>query len=305
MDRLAVMETFVRVVETGSFSAAARLLNVGQPAVSKSIAQLEQRLGVRLLIRSTRGLKPTEAGLNFHVRARRVIEEADSADLAARGSGAGMAGRLCASAPVTFSRLHIVPQLHRFLAHHPGITVDLMMSDCPIDLVREGVDVALRMGTLRDSALMARKIASARRVVVGAPSFFERAGIPKTPEALARCQAVIYTMGSGGDSWRFRRGNMEAPVTLSGRLRISAAEGVRAAVISGAGFTIASQWMFARELASGAVRAVLEDWELPEMDLWGVYPAGRLASAKARAFVDFVAAALDGSHSPAAYSPAE
>src|SRR5437867_8469496 len=135
MDRLATMEVFVRVVETGSFSAAARQLHVGQPAVSKTVAQLEERLGVRLLLRSTRGLMPTEAGQNFYERAKRAIEEADEAELAARGANASLSGELRVSAAVTFSRLHIVPRLTVFLAEHPALRVALVLDDQNIDLV--------------------------------------------------------------------------------------------------------------------------------------------------------------------------
>src|SRR5438132_9400162 len=192
MDRLAAMAAFVRVVETGSFSAAARVLNVGQPAVSKAVARLEDRLGVRLLIRSTRGLSPTEAGQNFYDRARRALEEADEADLAARGAGASLTGRLRISAAVTFARLHIVPRLPNFLAAHPGLTMDVVLDDRVIDLVEEGVDVALRMGSLGNSSLTARKLASSPRYVLGAPSYFARSGEPATPAELIGHAAVIY-----------------------------------------------------------------------------------------------------------------
>jgi DNA-binding transcriptional LysR family regulator len=164
MDRLAAMETFVYVVETGSFSAAARRLNIGQPAVSKTIAQLEKRLAVSLLLRSTRGLTPTEAGLAFFERARRAIDEANEADNAARGSASGLSGNLRISAAVTFGRLHVVPQLGPFLEQHPQLNIDLMLDDRNINLVEEGIDVALRMGPLSDSSLTARKIADCRRV---------------------------------------------------------------------------------------------------------------------------------------------
>lgn len=157
MDRLAAMETFVYVVETGSFSAAARRLNIGQPAVSKTIAQLEKRLTVSLLLRSTRGLTPTEAGLAFFERARRAIDEANEADNAARGSASGLSGNLRISAAVTFGRLHVVPQLGPFLEQHPQLNIDLMLDDRNINLVEEGIDVALRMGPLSDSSLTVRK----------------------------------------------------------------------------------------------------------------------------------------------------
>jgi DNA-binding transcriptional LysR family regulator len=191
MDRLAAMETFVRVVETGSFSAAARALNVGQPAVSKAIAQLEARLGVRLLIRSTRGLSPTEAGQSFFDRARRAIEEADEAELVARGAGTGLTGRLRVCAAVTFARLHLIPRLPKFLAAHPGLTMDVILDDRTIDLVEEGVDVALRMGSLTDSALTVRRLASAPRYVVGTEAYFTRFGVPATPaELILLCHSI-------------------------------------------------------------------------------------------------------------------
>lgn len=290
MDRLAAMETFVRVVETGSFSAAARVLNIGQPAVSKSVAQLEARLGVRLLMRSTRGLSPTEAGQRFYDRAKRAIEEADEADLAARGAGAGLTGLLRISAAVTFARLHVVPHLPKFLAAHPGLTMDVILDDRVIDLVEEGVDVALRMGSLGDSSsLTARKLASDLHqdvYVVGTPAYFARSGVPATPAELIAHEAVIYARQ--GNTWRFRQGATEVSVSLSGPLRVSVAEGVRAAVLADIGLTIASAWMFSPELASGAVQRVLADWSLPSIDLWAVYPTGRMPSAKARAFAAFV-----------------
>lgn len=282
------MEAFVRVIETGSFSGAARQLHVGQPAISKSIAQLEERLGVRLLLRSTHGLSPTEAGQNFYEHAKRSIEEADEADLAARGAGATLSGRLRVCAAVTFARLHIVPYLGEFLAEHPALDVEVVLDDRNVDLIEAGIDVALRMGDLADSGLTARKIAQGRRLVLGTPAYFETAGEPLTPPDLISHQAVVYDQRGGGAVWTFRQGKAEMAVTVRGRLRISAAEGIREAVLAGLGLTISSEWMFAPELQAGTVKAVLEDWTLPPIDLWAVFPTGRQASAKARAFVAFV-----------------
>jgi DNA-binding transcriptional LysR family regulator len=282
------METFVNVIEAGSFSGAARRLNVGQPAVSKTVAQLEERLGVSLLLRSTRGLTPTEAGQNFYERARRSIEEADEADRAAQGAGAGLSGPLRVCAAVTFARLRIVPYLQPFLAEHPDITLDIMLDDRNVDMLEEGIDVALRMGTLGDSGMTAKKIAQCRRVVVGTPAYFEREGEPEIPADLGSHQAIIYGRAGGGHTWAFRHGSTEVSVAVSGRIRVNAAEGVRAAVLAGMGLAIASEWMFGPELEDGRVKRVLADWALPPMDLWAMYPTGRLASAKARAFVAFV-----------------
>jgi DNA-binding transcriptional LysR family regulator len=288
MDRLLAMATFVRVVDTGSFSAAARHLRVGQPAVSKTIGQLEERLGVKLLARSTRGLTTTEAGQNYYDRAKRVLEDADEADLAARGAGTGLSGRLRVCAAVTFARLHIIPHLQSFLADHPDLDMDVVLDDRTIDLVQEGIDMALRMGELPSSSLTARRISRAPRLVIGTPSYFTIHGMPQTPSDLITHQAITYQQSGGGGVWTFRQGTAETSVSLQSRLRVTAAEGVRAAVLSGQGLAIASQWMFAPELADGTVRAVMTEWDLPPIDLWAVYPTGRTVTSKARLFTDFI-----------------
>jgi DNA-binding transcriptional LysR family regulator len=289
MDRLAAMEAFVLVVDSGSFSAAARRLDVGQPAVSKLVAQLEERLGVKLLVRTTRGLTATEAGLNYYERALRSLQEAEEAELAARGAGSGLSGKLRVTAAVTFARIHLMPRLPEFLARHPDLEIDILLDDRNIDLVQEGIDVALRMGRrLADSSLTARRITSGRHAVLGTPTYFARAGEPAAPVDLAAHEAVIYAVGGAGALWTFRRDDAEIEVTLKGRLRVSAAEGVRAVVLADAGLAIVSEWMFAPEIADGTVKTVLADWELPPIDLWAVFPAGRSATTKARRFVSFV-----------------
>lgn len=280
MDRLAAMETFIRVIETGSFSAAARQLRVGQPAVSKTVAQLEERLGVQLLLRSTRGLTPTEAGQNFYERAKRAIEDADEAELVARGASASLSGNLRISAAVTFARLHVVPRLAHFLAEHPALEIEAVLGDQSIDLIESGIDVALRMGSLEDSAQIARKIGQCPRRVLGTPAYFEKHGEPRAPAELTAHQAIVYHVRGGGSVWTFKRGSTESSVTVSGRVRFTAAEGVREAVLSGMGLAVASEWMFAPELRHGLVKAVLQEWTLPPMQLWAVFPTGRRASAK-------------------------
>lgn len=257
MDRLAAMETFLRVVETRSFSAAARLLSVGQPAVSKSIAHLEARLGVQLIVRSTRGLAPTEAGQLFYEHTRCAIYEADQADSAARGAGADLVGHLRVAAAVTFAQLHVVPRLPAFLAEYPKLSIDFILDDRVTDFVAERADVVLRMGaSLASSSATARKLGTSRRTVVGTPAYFKRAGVPTTPADLVRHEAVTYVQNELGDRWLFKRADREILVRLSSRIRISAAEGLRAAVLSDMGLTIASEWMFAPELATGAVCAL-------------------------------------------------
>lgn len=290
VDRHAAMQTFVSVVDAGSFSGAARQLGLGQPAVSKAVAQLEARLGVALLLRSTRTLLPTEAGRRYYEHARRALDAADAAEQAARGAFAALTGQLRVCAAVTFARLHLVPALQPFLDRHPGLELDLILDDRIVDLLEEGLDVALRMGALDDSALVARRLAQSPRRVLGTPAYFARAGRPQTPDELAAHQTIVYAQRGGGDTWTFRRAGSDTTVAVSGRLRVSAAEGIRAAVLAGLGLTVASEWMFAPELADGTVQPVLTDWTLPPVELWAVFPSGRRVPARVRAFVDFVSA---------------
>ena len=288
MDRLHAMELFVRVVETGSFSAAARDLRMGQPAASKTIAALEARLGVRLLVRSSRQLRPTEAGEAFYERARRALAEADEAEQAASGLGAGLSGRLRVCAPVTFGRLHVAPKLGEFLDAHPALRLELVMDDRRIDLLEENIDVALRLGALADSSLTARKLATSERLVVASPAYLARKGEPKTPSDLVAHDSIVYSHQAVGDQWRLRRGSSEISVRPPSRVSFTAAEGFREAILAGLGVANVPRWMMSGELETGAVRALLTDWTLPGVDLWAIYPSGRLPTAKARAFVAWV-----------------
>lgn len=289
MDRFHAMETFVRVVDTGSFSGAARDLGVGQPAVSKLIAGLEDWLQVRLLVRSTRRLTTTEAGEIYYEHARRALDEAREAEVMARGSASGLEGRLRVCAPVTFARLHLAPVLAGFMELNPALKLEIVMDDRTVDLLEENIDVAFRLGDLSDSALTARKLASSDRLVVASPAYLERRGHPLSPGDLLAHEAIVYSQPAGGAVWTFRRGTAEASVTLRTRLSFTAAEGVREGVLAGLGIAMASRWMFAPELEDGRVVPLLEDWSLSPVDLWAIFPAGRLPSTKARAFVTWFA----------------
>src|SRR5258708_8495673 len=183
MDRLAALEIFVRVVDTGSFSVVARHQRIGQPAVSKAVVQLEEWLGVSLLMRSTRSVLPTEAGRIFYERAKRMIEEADEAVVAARASASGLSGKLRVSTSVFFGRLHVIPQLSAFLAEHPDLDVELVLDDRVVALVNEGIDVALRIGPMPDSNMTARRIPEGRRVLVPPPAPLHRPATPSSPGA--------------------------------------------------------------------------------------------------------------------------
>jgi DNA-binding transcriptional LysR family regulator len=242
-------------------------------------------LGVRLLARSTRRLAPTEAGMAYYERALRALTEANEADASAQGLSRGLEGRLRICAPATFARLHLVPRLATFLDAHPKLRMEIILDDRVIDVLEENIDVALRLGELKDSALTASKLGESDRIIVAGSTYLAQRGVPHTPADLLAHDGIVYAPGTGGDEWRFRQGTSETSIRIQSRLVITAAEGVRAAVIAGLGLTAASRWMFAPELASGLVRQVLSDWMLPPVPVWSVYPAGRLASAKAREFV--------------------
>ncbi|WP_192458538.1 LysR family transcriptional regulator [Musicola keenii] len=291
MDRLGALETFVCVYECGSFSAAARRMGIGQPAVSKAVMQLEQQLATKLLLRSTRGLTPTEAGQRLYERIAPALTEIRDAQDSIVG-GNPLSGRLRVSAPVTFARLHIFPRLHQFMALHPELKVDMLLDDRPVDLIAEGIDVALRLGDLHDSGLTARRIAESPMKLLATPGWFAAHGVPTAPPEIEQQDAIVYLQSSTPENWLFSRGAQQCRVTLSGRIRTSAAEGMREAVLAGNGLAIASAWMFAPELADGRVVTVLDDWQIGTMTLWAVYPGGRLTSARARAFTEFVAGCL-------------
>src|ERR1700722_10534237 len=244
MDRLAELEIFVRVVDTGSFSAAARHQRIGQPAVSKAVVQLEKWLGVSLLMRSTRSVVPTEAGRIFYERAKRTIEEADEAVMAAQGSANGLSGKLRVSTSICFGRLHVIPSLSKFLAQHPDLDLELVLDDRLVDLVNEGVDVALRTGAMPNSNMTARRIAEGRSMVVATPAYLQRHGTPMSPGDLAGHQAIILTRGGGRDSFTFQKADAEVFVALQGRLKVSQAEGLREAVNCDLGLAVASEWLF-------------------------------------------------------------
>lgn len=238
------------------------------------------------ITQASHGLTPTEAGQRFYERARAALQEADEAELAARGAGKGLCGKLRISAATTFARLHVIPQLPRFLEQHPELDVDVILDDRMIDLIAEGVDVSLRMGNLPDSAAVARKMATSPRSVIATPGYLAKKGEPRPPAGLAEHEAILYTLQPS--LWSFTREGAVISISVSGRIRYSAAEGQRAAVLSHMGLCIASDWMFAEELASGEVKKVLTAWQLPTIDLWAVFPNGRLASAKARQFAGFI-----------------
>lgn len=290
MDLLSGMRLFARVVETGGFTAVARENSTSQPTISRTIASLEAHLGVRLLNRSSRAVTLTDDGRQFYERARGALEAvADAESSVGRRRGAP-SGLLRLGTPVAFGRLHVAPRMPAFLDRHAGVDVELVMNDAFVDLVGEGLDLAIRVGDLEDPSLVARPIGMTRRVTVAATSYLERRGIPCRPADLAGHDCVIYTRLATGQRWHFQSHEGAVHVDVGGRFRADNSEAVREAVLGGAGIAVLPVWLFSDEIERGLVQVVLQQFEPTRLPIHAVYPSRRLLSAKVRVMIDFLAA---------------
>jgi DNA-binding transcriptional LysR family regulator len=304
MDRLTAMQTFVRVVEAGSFSAVAREIGSTQSAVSKQVAALERVLGARLLGRTTRSLGLTEEGERYFEQARRLVAEVAEAESSLRAGQQRLSGWLRVAASVGFGRLKLLPVVHAFLDRHPDVRIDLRLADGFVDLVEQGLDVAVRVGQLADSSLIAQRIGTTRRLVVAHRDLvrrLQRKGPkpPRHPDDLAAHDCLVYTELASRDNWLFvaSAGANEPPgtersVRVKGRLQTNSSEVIRAAVLAGRGIGYSPDWLFESELAAGELLTLMPGWQAPPLPLHLVSPPQRQHSAKVRAFGDFVRAAL-------------
>ena len=289
MDRLDGLQLFVRVAECGSFSKAARAAGIGQPAVSKRIAALEARLGAQLLRRTSRGLSLTEAGQGLYESAVRLLGELDAAEARVGRGQASPAGRLRVAMSPAFGRMYVVPRLAEFLARFPGITVELDISERYVDLVEDGIDVAIRIGRLPDSSLIARRIGSMEAATVAAPRYLERFGEPATPAELERHAAVVFVFRGAPRPWEFAGPSGSLTILPKAVLSTNDAEHIRAAVRAGLGIGHAASWLFAGDLAAGTLRRILAAFTPPPYPISAVSPGGRLVPGKTKVFIDFLA----------------
>jgi DNA-binding transcriptional LysR family regulator len=292
MDRFTTMATFVRVAQLGSLSAAARDLGLTQPAVSQQVAALERRLGVRLLNRSTRRLAPTEAGERYLAQARRILEAvADAEDGLAEASDA-LTGSLRVHAPAGVGQAHLAPILIGFQQHHPELAVELIADDRYADLIGEGVDVAIRLGTLASPGLVARRLATLRRILVASPDYVAAHGSPETPADLARHPHVRFSWAAAGDSVPLvgRDGKLE--VRVQPRFLANNAFVLIEAIRAGIGIGGAQLPLVQPLLDQGALVRVMPDYAYAPLEVHAVYPSGRFVPRRVRAFVDHLAAAL-------------
>jgi len=289
MDRLAAMATFAKVVEAGSLSAAARTLNISLAAVSRQLAALEERLGARLMNRTTRRLALTEGGRAYYERCRRILGDVDEAESALSQFHAEPAGRLAVSASVLFGQLFVGPLLPDFLARFPRVAVDLTLVDRFVNLLEEGFDVAIRIGALADSRLVARRLGDFRRVVCASPAYLRAHGAPREPKDLAQHACLTFSMLADADAWRFSVGGREVAVPISGPLRSNNQRALIDAAMAGVGLFLAPSWLVREPVAAGRLAIVLAGFEPAPTPIQAVYPHARLLSAKVRAFVDYLA----------------
>jgi DNA-binding transcriptional LysR family regulator len=303
MDRLTAMQTFVRVVERGSFSAVARETQATQSAVSKQVAALERALGARLLSRTTRSLALTEEGERYFEQARRLVAEIAEAENSLRQGEQQLTGWLRVAASVGFGRLKLLPLVKSFLAAHPGVKIDLRLNDGFIDLVEQGIDVAVRIGELPDSSLVARRIGTSKRVLVASRKYLRSLpkGVraPRVPQDLLPMNCIVYTELATQNAWTFTAGagaSVEEGATVTvraqGNLQTNSSEVVRAAVLSGMGIGFSPTWLFEEEMAQGDLQVLLSDWPAQAMPVHLISPSQRRQSAKVKAFADHLAPAM-------------
>ncbi|MCP5365619.1 MAG: LysR family transcriptional regulator [Hyphomicrobiales bacterium] len=288
MDRFAALRTYVTVVDKGSFAAAAEFLRISRAMATKHVADLEAHLGTRLLNRTTRRLSLTEAGADFLKRGQEILDLFDEAERAATTATAQPSGILRINAPVSFGVLHLADAVCAYHAAFPRVAVELSLNDRIVDLVEEGFDLAVRIGTLKDSSLMARRLAPCRLLVAAAPDYLRRHGDLSEPDDLQAHQCLLYTYASEGNLWQFEREGRVRAVKVAGPMRSNNGETLMRAAVNGMGVILQPTFMLSPAIQSGTLNVVLPDWNVPGLGIYAVWPHGRHLSAKVRSFVDFL-----------------
>ncbi|WP_018262274.1 LysR family transcriptional regulator [Methylobacterium sp. WSM2598] len=289
MDRWQAMRIVVKVAETASFAEAARHLHMSPPAVTRAVAGLEEVIGARLFVRTTRSVKLTEAGGRYVEDCRRILADLAEAEAAAAGSYATPSGTLTVTASVLFGQMHVLPIVTDYLDAYPTMSARTLFVDRVVNIVEEGVDVAIRIGHLPDSGFTAIRVGAMRRVVCGSPAYFERHGVPATPADLKDHRIAVSTGAWASPEWRFGR---DERVTVHSALQSNSNEAPISAALSGWGLTRALHYQVGPALRDGRLRIVLADYEEPPLPIHVLHPGGRRAPAKVRTFVDFAVARL-------------
>ncbi|MDH3352629.1 MAG: LysR family transcriptional regulator [Gammaproteobacteria bacterium] len=289
MDTIDGMRTFVAVISEGSFSGAAERLNMSPQLVSKYVGQLETRLGARLLNRSTRRLSITEAGQAYFDRCQYVLAEIDEMESAVGDAATAARGTLRINAPMTFGTLHLSRAIAEYQCGQPEVTVDLTLDDRVVDIVSEGYDIAIRIGQLQESSLVARKLAPVRLVVCGSADYLAERGVPVSPDDLHAHDCLRYTLSSDHSRWRFSDGGETHDVRVSGSFSANNGDVLRLAALAGTGLVLQPTFIVGDDIRSGRLQLVLEDYEIEPMGVYAVYAHRQYLSGKVRTFVEFLA----------------
>ncbi|GJE13182.1 MULTISPECIES: LysR family transcriptional regulator [Methylobacterium] len=289
MDRWQAMRVFAKVAETASFAETARLLHLSPPAVTRAVAALEAAIGARLFVRTTRSVKLTEVGGRYYEDCRRILADIVEAEAAAAGSYATPSGTLAVTAPLLFGQMHVLPLVTDYLDTYPTMVARTLFVDRPVNIVEEGIDVAIRIGHLSDSGLTAARVGAVRRVICGSPAYFERHGIPETPADLKDHRIALSTGAWASPEWRFAR---DERVTIHPTLQSNTNAAGIAAALAGWGLTRVLHYQIGAALREGRLQVVLADREEPPLPIHVVYPQGRQAPAKVRTFVDLAVSRL-------------
>jgi DNA-binding transcriptional LysR family regulator len=292
MDRFAAMRAFICVAELQGFGAAARRLGLSPPAVTRAVAALEARLGTRLLHRTTRRVRLTDAGERYMTDARRILGEVEEAETEAAGAQAEPRGPLAVTASVMFGRRFVAPVLLAFLERYPQVEGRLVLLDRVTDLIEEGLDVAVRIASLPDSTLSAVRVGEVRRIVCASPAYLKAKGTPRQPADLARHDGIAFAPMSVGDPWSFSVGSRRRSAAPRALLQVNDTEVAIAAALAGRGVTRLLSYQVAREIKTGRLKIILEDFEPPPIPIHLVHLEGRRANARVRTFVDFAARRL-------------
>src|SRR4030088_780431 len=293
MDRIDAMQAFVAVADLQGFAPAARKLGLSPSGVTRLIAALEDRLGARLLQRTTRSVTLTDIGTRYLERARRILADVEEAEGSAEGERARPSGRLVVSAPVGFGRLHVSPVMSAYLKRYPEVLGELRLADRIVNLVEDGVDLAVRIGHLPDSSLVARHVGEMRRIVVASSGYLRQAGEPETPEAIASHETIQFGAMTASPDWRFVEDGRETRVACTPRFTTNSADAAIQYAEQGGGLTRVLAYQAADALKAGRLKIVLEKFEQPPLPIHIVYPTSRLLSAKVRTFIDLVIDASD------------
>ena len=292
MDRLEAMTLLVAVAEAGSISAASRKLRAPVATVSRKISELEKHLNARLLMRSTRNVRLTEAGQSFLTASRRILADLDGAERDAASATKTLRGELVVSAPIALGRIYLLPVVTDFLKDHPNIDVRMMLADRRLNMIEDRIDIGLRVGDLNDFSLVAKKVGAVRRVVCASPSYLARRGTPKTPEDLKDHDCITFENTLSAQSWTFKIGKTEKSFPIHSRLVVSTAEAATDAAVSGLGLTRMLDYQIDRHRHAGSLKLVLESFRSSPKPVHLIYEAGRHLPLKIRTFLDFAAPRL-------------